>query len=113
MDVDEVTRRMKAKRLRELCRTPEGSRDRRCLTGVHKLESSRLSRLLDGPATAERLDGAARGASSASVDTPLHSCMRSEGAGEPSSSSSVVPGSTMGSWSTSRISVSEGTLSRS
>lgn len=48
-DVDAVTRRAKARRLREMCR--EGSTDRRCLTGVRRLgtsSESRLSRLLDG-----------------------------------------------------------------
>ncbi|EMD37006.1 hypothetical protein CERSUDRAFT_137409, partial [Gelatoporia subvermispora B] len=45
-DVDTVARRVKARKLRQMCR--EGSRDRRCLTGVHKLESSIYSRLLDG-----------------------------------------------------------------
>lgn len=48
-DVDSVTRAMKRKKLRDLCRA--GSKDRRCLTGVRRLESSQLSPLLDGAAT--------------------------------------------------------------
>ena len=48
-DVDSITRAMKRKKQKELCRN--GSKDKRCLTGVRPLESSRLSRLLDGPAT--------------------------------------------------------------
>ena len=48
-DVDSITRAMKRRKLKELCRN--GSRDKRCLTGVRELESSRLSRLLDGPPT--------------------------------------------------------------
>lgn len=48
-DVDSITRVMKHKKLKELCKN--GSRDKRCLTGVRRLESSRLSRLLDGPPT--------------------------------------------------------------
>lgn len=47
-DVDSVTRAMKQKKLKKLCHS--GSKDKRCLTGVRPLESSRLSRLLDGPA---------------------------------------------------------------
>lgn len=45
-DVDSVARKMK---LRQLCRN--GSRDIRCLTGVKRLESSSMSRLLDGAPT--------------------------------------------------------------
>ena len=48
-DVDSITRAMKRRKLREMCRN--GSKDKRCLTGVRRLESSRLSRLLDGAAT--------------------------------------------------------------
>ncbi|KZT08189.1 uncharacterized protein LAESUDRAFT_757871 [Laetiporus sulphureus 93-53] len=51
-DLDSISRRAKERRLRRMCR--EGSTDRRCLTGVRKLESStqsRLSRLLDGAPT--------------------------------------------------------------
>lgn len=48
-DVDSIIRAMKREKLRELCK--KGSKDKRCLTGVHRLESSRLSRLLDGSAT--------------------------------------------------------------
>lgn len=47
-DVDSVTRRARARKLREMCK--EGSTDRRCMTGIRSLESSsrsRLSRLLD------------------------------------------------------------------
>lgn len=43
VDVDSVFRRAK---LRQLCRS--GSRDKRCYVGVKELESSQLSRLLDG-----------------------------------------------------------------
>lgn len=48
-DVDSITRVMKRRKLKEACRN--GSKDKRCLTGVRRLESSRLSRLLDGPAS--------------------------------------------------------------
>ncbi|KAI0074599.1 hypothetical protein K474DRAFT_1665218 [Panus rudis PR-1116 ss-1] len=44
-DVDSVAKHAK---LKQYCRTKDGKRDVRCLTGVRKLESSRLSRLLDG-----------------------------------------------------------------
>ncbi|KAH9947794.1 hypothetical protein B0H21DRAFT_311206 [Amylocystis lapponica] len=53
LDMDSVTRRAKARRLRKMCTA--GSTDRRCLTGVRRLESSsrsRLSRLLDGAPSA-------------------------------------------------------------
>ncbi|PSR81760.1 hypothetical protein PHLCEN_2v6269 [Hermanssonia centrifuga] len=49
VDVDSITRAMKRKRLKEMCKN--GAKDKRCLTGVRRLESSRLSRLLDGAAT--------------------------------------------------------------
>ncbi|KAI0795764.1 hypothetical protein C8Q75DRAFT_747312 [Abortiporus biennis] len=45
-DVDEIARQTKLRQLRRMCRN--GSKDIRCLTGVRRLESSRLSRLLDG-----------------------------------------------------------------
>lgn len=43
MDIDSITKKLK---LKQLCRG--GSMDPRCLTGVRPLESSRLSRLLEG-----------------------------------------------------------------
>ncbi|KAF9806751.1 hypothetical protein IEO21_08560 [Rhodonia placenta] len=52
-DLDAVTRKAKERKMRKMCQ--DGSMDRRCLTGVHKLVSSsesRLSRLLDGVPTA-------------------------------------------------------------
>ncbi|EKM57175.1 uncharacterized protein PHACADRAFT_254759 [Phanerochaete carnosa HHB-10118-sp] len=48
-EVDSVAQAVKRQKLRELCRN--GSNDKRCLIGVRPLESSRLSRLLDGPPT--------------------------------------------------------------
>ena len=48
-DVDSITRAMKRRKLKELCRN--GSKDKRCLTGVRELESSHVSGLLDGAAT--------------------------------------------------------------
>lgn len=48
-DVDSITRAMKRKKLKELCRN--GSKDKRCLTGVRELESTQVSGLLDGSAT--------------------------------------------------------------
>lgn len=48
-DLDSIHREMKRKKLKKLCEN--GSKDMRCLTGVRRLESSRLSRLLDGPAS--------------------------------------------------------------
>ncbi|KAF9011861.1 hypothetical protein BDQ17DRAFT_1405458 [Cyathus striatus] len=58
LEVDEITRirkkRQRQQRLQdELCLTSEGKLDRRCLTGVRKLEDggaeSRINRLLEGP----------------------------------------------------------------
>ncbi|OCH94596.1 hypothetical protein OBBRIDRAFT_747261 [Obba rivulosa] len=48
-DVDTVARRARARKLRQMCRA--GSSDRRCHTGVRKLEPSIYSRLLDGAPT--------------------------------------------------------------
>lgn len=48
-DVDSIARFMKRKKL---CREPgAAAKDKRCWTGVRRMESSRLSRLLDGAAT--------------------------------------------------------------
>ncbi|KAH8097089.1 hypothetical protein BXZ70DRAFT_991005 [Cristinia sonorae] len=49
LDVDSVAKRAK---LRQLCRS--GSRDKRCFVGIRELESSQLSRLLDGAPTVPR-----------------------------------------------------------
>ncbi|KAI0340462.1 hypothetical protein BDW22DRAFT_428306 [Trametopsis cervina] len=51
-DLDSITRHMKRKKLKEMCLEPGVAlKDKRCLTGVRKMETSRLSRLLDGSAT--------------------------------------------------------------
>ncbi|GJE93190.1 PKc-like and RNase Ire1 domain-containing protein [Phanerochaete sordida] len=88
-EVDSVARAVKRKKLRELCRN--GSKDKRCLTGVRALESSRLSRLLDGaptvpyppgltdiggqlsPESQDNQSGALPGAGNASISPPAGS----------------------------------------
>lgn len=52
VDMDSITRAMKRKRLREMCsQLGAAQKDKRCLTGVRRMEDSRLSRLLDGAPT--------------------------------------------------------------
>jgi serine/threonine-protein kinase/endoribonuclease IRE1 len=49
-DVDSISRAIQREKMfKKLCQN--GSKDKRCLTGVRPLESSRLSRLIDGPAS--------------------------------------------------------------
>ncbi|KAI0683708.1 hypothetical protein BC835DRAFT_1423036 [Cytidiella melzeri] len=51
-DLESITRYMKRKKMKERCQEPGAAiSDKKCLTGVRKLESSRLGRLLDGSAT--------------------------------------------------------------
>ncbi|KAI0681621.1 hypothetical protein BC835DRAFT_1403334 [Cytidiella melzeri] len=51
-DLGSITRYMKRIKMKERCQEPGAAiSDKKCLTGVRKLESSRLGRLLDGSAT--------------------------------------------------------------